>query len=391
MRTLSLTVFQAPQPPDAQDTADILARLTGKRFVGIDRGPQGEPCTIEASQGWSHHEDYMLDPGDLLCGPYVRFGLRRDARRIPTATKDKFYRIKLRDWKEKERGASGEHLPLEGTGAKPKPINPDPKAPRNIRAELKKAAKEELLARCVPEPRHAELVWNRNAGLLYLHSTSAAMVKALESLWPATWGDAALTALTPGRRIEAAGYEMPERVVGAEFLTWLWKRAQQNAHAYQLADILTGDFHDVTVEIVDRMALESGQDRDTEKVILSGDLERMEEAEKAIAAGRLVVRARLELRNKGGESWALALDAVDMSVTGLSLPPVPDDLEDTESEPQAREVFRLRLLEKGLGYLGSLYETWMQEQARRGGLRRACAPEGPILAKGKKKAAAKAA
>jgi hypothetical protein len=396
MKTINASIFNFPWPQDRDrpNAASVLADLLKFRFTSIDRSPEGGPCTIEASDGWTDAEDFLLDPSGIARGSYMTFGLRLDRRKVPARTLLKVFRAKLREWEEKERGAAGQQDPLPGVEADPKYMNPNPKPNRAQRKAIKEAARGELLARIVPEPSHAAVVWNASTGTVILESATGALVKAFGKRWEATFGSGPFS-LSPGRRLELAGYELPDITtpLGLGFLTWLWKRGEALNYKFQLCGEPGGAHDDVEVTIINSVSLESGQGKDVKKVAVSGDVNNMPEIGEALGQGRLITRAGLLLRNGGGEVWTMKLDGADFAVSGMTLPPVPDDLVDTKEDPHARETFRLRVLEKGLGYLGSLYGVWLEEKRKRGELALAEAPSGPVLAtgkttKGKKKAAA---
>jgi hypothetical protein len=102
-------------------------------------------------------------------------------------------------------------------------------------------------------------------------------------------------------------------MLGRDFLTWLYRRAEANEGQIPEAGNGVEIFFDDSVSLV-------GEGDSPARTSLSGDPATMEsELVASLKSGKKILRAKLHIIGPGGE-WSMSLDTDDWSVRSLKLP-----------------------------------------------------------------------
>jgi len=156
----SFTRYRVLERPSDELWTQVPALLKRYAFQDIDALP-GETRSF----GWTSFDD-MLDvewneaPPEK--GAYLAFALRLDTRRIPPAVFKKHYATALRE--EKQRMADQNKKFLS----------------RERKRELKEQVQLRLMRHFLPVPALFDVLWARDAGIVYLASTQRKILDMFE-------------------------------------------------------------------------------------------------------------------------------------------------------------------------------------------------------------------
>jgi hypothetical protein len=115
--------------------------------------------------------------------------------------------------------------------------------------------------------------------------------------------------------------------LGQEFLTWLWYVSEEEDPP-QLED-----GRSVRVSLGDRLVLGPAQGAEGTRVTVRGQEVSLAEARQALRRGKLVEAMRVGLEMEGEEYW-LNLNAAELAISSLKLPPVAPAEDPLRPEPQ---------------------------------------------------------
>ena len=142
-----------------------------------------------------------------------------------------------------------------------------------------------------------------------------------------------------------------DQVLGQDFLTWLWYRGE-NSDQFKGPD---GEAFSVAME--KRVVVQGGEGELMETASVFGPMSELREARLGLTTGKKVVRALLRLE-QAGESWFLALKAEDFGLGAFKTPRTAQPEKD--EDPEAVFFEKVYLLEKGLGFLDTLYGAFLK-------------------------------
>ena len=278
--------------------------------------------------------DFDVDKNVIL--ECLHLGMRIDASKLPPELMRAYLQMELDSLGDKSPGGNG----------------------RNF-AKLKKQAAEAAKARAEAEikdgrfrsQRAFPILWDTRSDVLYLGSTSPAVVERLQRLFRETF-DKRLETLTAGqaaylwaegsgasRRVEGA---RPARFVphpdgnshaevwwatkdpasrdylGNEFLLWLWYTLSEESDTLTLADRT-----EAAVVIVKQLTLECPWSQLGKAVLTADGPARLRESRAAIATGKLPRKIGL-IVTRQEEQYELTLSAEALAVTGAVLPPLDE-------------------------------------------------------------------
>jgi hypothetical protein len=132
------------------------------------------------------------------------------------------------------------------------------------------------------------------------------------------------------------------RFLGAEFLTWLWYRAEQDGGNLVAADRRLEVYFD------GRLALEVDGDIKAQSVLKTDHPTETLEAAAALRSGKLVSEARILVRD-GQKDWTFTIKATDLQLKNVKIPALL-----SQDEEQAFYE-RLALIEELDGHLETLF------------------------------------
>jgi len=156
----SFTRYRVLERPSSALWAQVPALLTRYAFRDIDAIP-GETRSF----GWTSFDD-MLDTEWAATPPekgaYVGFALRLETRRIPPAVFKKHFALALREEKRRMAGQGKQFLS------------------RERKKELKEQVQLRLMQHFLPIPAIFDVLWAREAGLIYFASTQRKVLDMFE-------------------------------------------------------------------------------------------------------------------------------------------------------------------------------------------------------------------
>ncbi len=142
----------------------------------------------------------------------------------------------------------------------------------------------------------------------------------------------------------------PDRILGEEFLTWLWFASDTNPDGFKDAD---GQPFSIFME--QRIVVQGGEGQARETASVSGCLSALREARLGVATGKKVTRALIRLE-KDGIAFQLTLKSEDSSITALKTP----KLDRTDDEPDSVLLEKVYLVETCLHLIDNLYAQFLK-------------------------------
>ena len=141
-----------------------------------------------------------------------------------------------------------------------------------------------------------------------------------------------------------------EKILGREFLTWLWFRSE-NAASFFMEDI------EYCISTEKRITVAFGEGSSAEMASAGGPASQLLEAKLGLAEGKTVVRATYSIEHAHAR-WTFSLKASDFSLSSIKAPAI-----DTEGKQEGDEdaIFleRLSYLEEVLEAFTVLYRTFL--------------------------------
>ena len=122
-----------------------------------------------------------------------------------------------------------------------------------------------------------------------------------------------------------------KRLLGQEFLTWLWWKSEERGGTVELPGI-----GDVTVVFEKHMLLEFGEGESSEKIICSGLQAELQEARTGLQMGKKLEQARIVLGHKSYE-YSFTLAAALMEFRNVRLPKTEATESDRSENPEEVE------------------------------------------------------
>jgi DNA recombination-dependent growth factor C len=182
---------------------EVVKRLEKRRFLPLDAAASGgAESSLEESErfGWItlvHLFDTRFTIEKVFQDPYAAWALRIDKRKIPQALVKAHLKIR-------------EIAHEEATGKRVGPKR---------RKELREEVKRELASKVLPASTAVQVVWNPNAGIVWLGNASEAVAEKFVRQFEDTF-DVTLIPQTPrhlGLRLLGGDAEAIERVAASVF------------------------------------------------------------------------------------------------------------------------------------------------------------------------------
>lgn len=296
------------------DPVAICERAQQQRFRTIENA-----ASEETSVGWTTVADPSggsFDAQDVSVGGHAAWlRVRIDRKRLPAK------------WVEQHVAAAAR--------AKGRNLN------ARERRELKRDLADKLLPRVLPTTSYVDVLLLQGGEVLVLSASKSAL-ETVQKLWHETFGGE-LVRQTPSVVAGARGHKLAPHVfagkrqrvipgvgeadwLGCEFLAWLWWRSDTDKGLLLMKSFKAG----VSLLVED---LAEWRDEGPAVVLRGAHVGAEPEARTALGRGRVPTRLRLQLvtgSGLGAQHYLAAIDGTTLSLSGVALPPDPDDVDDAE-------------------------------------------------------------
>jgi len=332
-------------------TGDFLGYIEEKLLAGNFKECEDDQEQSMGFVSWDDLFDSSFADSSYHKGEYIAFQFRIDQRSVPAIIRKKYIRRGIDDYRAKNNG----------------------KWPsRRERQEIQENVQDWLMKRIIPRPGGCEVVWDPVAKWMLLGGTSSKLVDAFLThfekhfrfypipLYHVHW--ALNLAQLDGRQKDVLAsmvsaqspHAMYEgRLLGYEFLTWLWFLMENANGAIELAE-----GHHVELSLGERLVLTLPADG-KERVICTTQANALHEARTALQQGKLVDELQLFLRI-GDNDYFLTLDSFLWAFKGLKTPKQLRDFDGDDAEGKFLE--RMYFLEEISATLNKLYGTFLAER-----------------------------
>ena len=141
-----------------------------------------------------------------------------------------------------------------------------------------------------------------------------------------------------------------EKILGEEFLTWLWFKSETN-------NSFTTEDKEFTLFTERKVVVEHGEGPSAQLASSSGPASDLKEARLGVSNGKKVVRATYRMECEG-EIYLVMLRATDLSFNGFRSPKI-DTRDLSEDETDAYFLEKIFLLEQGIDFIDTLYSQYI--------------------------------
>lgn len=141
-----------------------------------------------------------------------------------------------------------------------------------------------------------------------------------------------------------------EKILGEEFLTWLWFKSETN-------NLFTTENKEFSLFTERKIVVEYGEGQSAELASSSGPTSELKEARLGLSNGKKVVRATYRMECEE-ENYLVTLRASDFSLNGLRTPKI-DTSDINEEESDAYFLEKFFLLEQGIEFIDTLYSQYI--------------------------------
>ena len=347
----SICYFQVTGDIDPQKKySDLPEKLAAEGFRSIEKSAD------ELSTGWVQLDDYDDSnfTASTICwrDDYLCFSLRQDRRRVPAALLKRQI-IKL----------SEQFLESRPT------LNFIPKGEKE---QIRDQARSLLMAKTLPNPSFADVIWDTEKQLLRFCSLGQSSIDSFQGLFHQTFPGLRLQLFHPLARaaqilpepqqhaLQNANQAQTEntleqieanRWLGADFLQWLFYRTLNSDSSYQ---ILTAgpllEKQPFTAFLDNRLVLVGGGNEGVQKIVVAGPQDHYLEVKAALKQGKLLEEATIHLQQNEDDSWKLTLKGDKFQFGSYRTPmirPESDPEDNPQAEAEAAFFTKLAAIEEG--------------------------------------------
>lgn len=147
--------------------------------------------------------------------------------------------------------------------------------------------------------------------------------------------------------------EQTDIVLGQEFLTWLWYKSEAQGGNFKTPD---GEVFALWLE--QRVSVTGGEGDAKETTSVSGLMSELREARTGLAMGKKVSKALIRIE-ADTEQWSGTIKAEDFSLSSFKTPKI-DTKQEEGDDPDAVFLEKMYLLERGLGFLDSVFHEFLR-------------------------------
>lgn len=292
--------------------------------------------TEEKRMGWVSLTDILdthFEKANYALGDYLIFSLRVDRKLIPP----KLLKIKLMEEERRFLAESGKNR-----------IN------KQTAGGIKDKVKLALLTKLDPIPSFYDVCWCVSKNMVYFSSLSDNVGQDFADLFKKTFS-LTLKRFSPQEHHlitnNPESVEAPS-LIGREFLTWLWFKAEERN-----GRIKRSDKEEVELHFLKRIALEAGEGEYSQGVVCHGIHAELKEGKEAIRQGKKVKEAGIRLLHDQNE-WEFTFKADSFDFQSLKMP--AQDWQDTPEDPSGSLLERIYLVENAVKTIDSLYDSFLQ-------------------------------
>lgn len=141
-----------------------------------------------------------------------------------------------------------------------------------------------------------------------------------------------------------------EKILGEEFLTWLWFKSETN-------NSFTTENTEFELFTERKIVVEYGEGASAQVASSSGPASDLKEARLGLSNGKKVVRATYRMECEQ-ESYLVTLKATDFTFTSFRTPKI-DTSDINEDEADAYFLEKFFLIEKGIEFVDTLYSQYI--------------------------------
>lgn len=296
--------------------------------------------TEEKRLGWVSITDVLdtdFASADYVLGDYLIFSLRIDRKIIPPKL------MKLRIMEEER-----EWLAQSGRDR----IN------KQSASGIKDKVKLELMAKLDPVPSFYDVCWALGQNIVYFSSLSDTIADDFVDLFKKTFSLNLLRFLphdNPAitKKVGESAVKKEEiAVVGREFMTWLWFKAEERSGRIRLPQD-----DEIELYLLKRIVLEAGEGEYSQGVVCHGIHAELKEGKEAIRQGKKIKEAGLKIIHNENE-WEFTLKADNFYFQSLKLP-AASSWQENEEDPSGKMLERIYLIENAARIIDQLYNSFL--------------------------------
>ncbi|MEF2146396.1 MAG: hypothetical protein V3573_13205 [Desulfovibrionaceae bacterium] len=150
--------------------------------------------------------------------------------------------------------------------------------------------------------------------------------------------------------------ERENRIIGQEFLTWLWFFGETTGGSFQAKD---GRGFSVVME--QRISVQGGEGENVATATVSSPLGDLTEALSGLRIGKKVNKAQVRIE-QDGETWQLTLKAEDFCFSGLKTPKIETSGSKDDEDPDGAFLEKMYLLEHCLDMLDAAFARFLKSR-----------------------------
>lgn len=147
--------------------------------------------------------------------------------------------------------------------------------------------------------------------------------------------------------------ERENRVLGQDFLTWLWYRVEAEGGTFQLPG--SAGFEVIMEE---RMQVQGGEGEHVETATVQSPSGALYEAKTGLKTGKKVAKAQFRFE-ADGETWQVMIRAEDFALSGLKTPKV-DKKDAADEDPDGVFLEKIYLIERCLEMIDEPFAQFLK-------------------------------
>jgi hypothetical protein len=224
---------------------------------------------------------------------------------------------------------------------------------KQLAAGIKDKVKLELLTKLDPVPSFYDVCWALGQNTIYFSSLADKVADDFIDLFKKTFslnltrmipqGNPQIVNMIAEAKIKAGDAAL----IGREFMTWLWFKAEERNGRIALPGT-----EEVELNFLKRVVLEAGEGEYSQGVVCHGIHAELKEGKEAIRQGKKVKEAGIKLIHDQNE-WEFTLKADNFQFQSLKLPQA--QWQEAEEDPAGKMLERIYLIENAAKAVDTLY------------------------------------
>ncbi|MGE4292157.1 MAG: hypothetical protein AB7E32_08110 [Desulfovibrio sp.] len=148
--------------------------------------------------------------------------------------------------------------------------------------------------------------------------------------------------------------ERENRIIGQEFLTWLWFYSDTTG-----GNFMTADGKGFSLNMEQRISVQGGEGENLATATVTNPLGELTEAFSGLRIGKKVNKAQLRVESDG-ETWMVTVKAEDFSLSGLKTPKVETSHGKDDEDPDGAFLEKIYLIENCLDMLDAGFAHFLK-------------------------------